>query len=274
MRKNQLKKKQMARRKNLRHRARLTITMLLGALLLVAVSGGFIFIYDYFVQTTHFQADRIVLTGLERLHRQQVLDIAGIGSGVNILAVNLTTVRKRLLNEPWIADATVRRKIPSEVSIHIQEQKPLAVFDISGGRRFLINVDGQVFKKPVAAETAAFPLVTGLTASDLPAPDVQRTRSLKAVMTLFQLAQKRNSPLPLKDIEKVVLDREIGITVVSRKANRAIRLGFGNYKKKVAVLGMLLDRIGKIKRFADVVFIDLFDVNRIVMTPVLHHSAD
>lgn len=268
MRKNQLKKKQTVRRNNVRRRAHLTIKVLLGVLVLMAVSGGFIFTYEYFIQTTHFQADRIIVIGQEQLSRQQVLDIAGIKYQVNILSVNLTTVRKQLLNEPWIADATVRRKIPSELSIHIREEKPLAVLEIPNGQRFLINVAGQVFKRADPSEVTTLPVVTGLTTSDLPTLRSRKTRSLQAVMTLFHLAAKKNSPLPLKKIKRVSLDREIGVTVFTTKENRTVKLGFGHYKKKVEVFGLLMDRLRKIQRFADVKLIDLFDVNRIVIRPV------
>jgi cell division protein FtsQ len=268
MRKNQLKKKQIARREHLKSRVRLTIKMLLTVLVLMAVSGVFIFIYDFFVQTTHFQARRIVITGQMRLTRQQVLNIAGIGPQVNILSVNLTTMRKRLLAEPWIKDAIIKRKIPSELSIHIREEIPLAVLALQNKQRYLINTSGQVFKRQKKSDAIDLPLVTGLTAADLPVPHVKRTDSFQAVMTLFRLGEKKNSPLPLKEIKKISLDREIGITVFTEKKNRTIKLGFGHYPKKIDVLGQLMARLRKIKRFSDVNVIDLFDTDRIVITPV------
>jgi cell division protein FtsQ len=269
MRKNQLKKKQIARRQSLRKRLHLTIKVLWGTLLLMAVSGVFIFIYDFFVQTTHFQASRIVVTGQHRLSRQQVLKIAGIAPKANILSVNLTTARKRLLADPWIADATLKRKIPSELSIHVREEAPLAVLKIQNGQRFLMNVSGRVFKRQDESDEHTLPLVTGLTAADLPASHTVRTDAFQAVMTFFQLAKKKGSPLPYEKIKNVVLDREIGLTVYAGDGNKAIKLGFGHLKRKMEVLGLLMARLPTIKRFSAVRVIDLFDTDRIVITPVL-----
>jgi cell division protein FtsQ len=247
---------------------RFTIKLLLTALVLMATSGIFVFIYDFFVQTTHFQARRIDVLGLQRLTRQQVLNIAGIGPKVNILSVNLTTLRKRLLAEPWIKDATIKRKIPSELSIQIREEIPLAVLQLQNNQRYLINTAGEVFKRQQKSDLIDLPLVTGLTAADLPIPPHRRTDSFQAVMTLFRLGEKKNSPLPIKEMQQVALDREIGITVVTGDKSRTIKLGFGHYQKKIDVLGRFMARLPKIKRFSDVRVIDLFDTDRIVITPV------
>ncbi len=273
MRENQLIKKKIARRNQFRNRVRLTTKMLVGTSILMAVSGAFIFIYDYFNQTTHFQARRITVSGLKRLDRQQLLTIAGIKEPVNILSVNLSVARKRLLAEPWIADATVRRKIPSELVIHIREEKPLAILEIVDGQCFIINGAGKVFKRTDNPESLYLPRVKGLEVSDLPAQGLPVTRSFQAVMTLFRLASKRDSLLPLSKIKNILLDREIGATVFLDKDNQAVKLGFGHYGKKIEVFGELMERLCKVRRLADVKVIDLFDIHRIVITPVLPHSA-
>ena len=146
-RKNRLKKNREVRRTLLRDRAVFTAKALLGAVALVAASGAFIFAYDYFTQSRHFQARQLVVTGMQRLNPQQVLEIAAVGPRTNILAVNLATTRKRLLAHPWIADVTVSRKIPSGLYLHIREEVPLALLDMGTGEGFLINIAGEVFKR-------------------------------------------------------------------------------------------------------------------------------
>jgi cell division protein FtsQ len=140
----------------------------LGALALVATSGAFIFAYDYFTQTRHFQARRIVVTGQQRLSRLKVMEIAGVGIQTNILSVNLTTTRKRLLADPWIAAATVSREIPSGLRIHIREEIPLALLEMGPGEGFLINPAGEVFKRRDDSDSDALPRVQGLDHADLP----------------------------------------------------------------------------------------------------------
>ena len=266
IRTNRFKENRPARRALFRYRILFAAKALLGALALVVVSGAFIFAYDYFTQTRHFQADQIVVAGTQRLTRQQVLEIAGVGPQTNILSVNLTTTRKRLLADPWIAEATVGREIPSGLHIHINEEVPLALLEMGTGEGFLINIAGEVFKRADGSDRITLPRVEGLDHADLPVADQPASEAFRAVMTLFRLAGKRNSPLPLAGIRRIRMDREIGATVYIGEDNRAVQLGFGRYREKCDALGSLLAHLRSDSRLTRYRVIDLFDVNRIVIT--------
>jgi cell division protein FtsQ len=265
-RKNRFKKNRAAGRSLFRDRAVRTARVVLGSLALLAVSGSFIFAYDYFTQTRQFQVRRVEVTGQQRLSRQQILEIAGIGKRTNILAVNLTTTRKRLLADPWIADATVSREIPSGLRFHIVEEKPLALLDMGSGGHFLINTTGTVFNRVDDPDPSNLPRVEGLNHADLPVAGRPDTKAFKAVMTLFALAGKKNSPAPLSAIRRIRMDRDIGATVIVGQENRAVKLGFGRYPEKVAALEQVMASLGKNGRLNHCRVIDLYDVNRIVIT--------
>lgn len=272
-RKNQFRKNRPASRALFRERAVFVARALLGALALVAASGAFILVYDYFTQTRHFQARKLVVTGQQRLSGQQVLQIAGVGPQANILSVNLATTRKRLLADPWISEVTVSREIPSGLHIHIQEEVPLALLDMGAGQGFLINVAGEVFKREDGSDSDPLPRVQGLDHADLPVSGRPASEAFRAVMTLFRLAGKKNSPLPLSGIRRIRMDREIGATVYTGEDNRAVKLGFGRYREKYAALAHLMARLSRDKRLTRYRVIDLFDVNRIVITLVSAGSS-
>jgi cell division protein FtsQ len=263
---NRFRKNKPARRALFRDRAIYAAKGLLGALVLIVTSGAFIFAYDYFTQTRHFQARRIVVTGQQRLSRLKVMEIAGIGMQTNILSVNLTTTRKRLLADPWIAAATVSREIPSGLHMHIREEIPLALLDMGAGEGFLINLAGEVFKRWDGSDNDALPRVQGLDHADLPVSGKPASEAFQAVMTLFRLAGEKNSPLPLSGIRRIRMDREIGATVYTGKDSRAVKLGFGRYPEKCKALGYLMSRLSRDSRLTRYRVIDLFDVNRIVIT--------
>jgi len=263
---NRFRKNKPARRALFRDRTVFAAKGLLGALVLVVTSGAFIFAYDYFTQTRHFQARRIVVTGQQRLSRLKVMEIAGIGMQTNILSVNLTTTRKRLLADPWIAAATVSREIPSGLHMHIREEIPLALLDMGAGEGFLINLAGEVFKRWDGSDNDALPRVQGLDHADLPVSGKPASEAFQAVMTLFRLAGEKNSPLPLSGIRRIRMDREIGATVYAGEDSRAVKLGFGRYPEKCKALGYLMSRLSRDSRLTRYRVIDLFDVNRIVIT--------
>lgn len=265
-RNNRFKKNTPARRALFRARVAFAAKGLLGALALAAASGAFIFAYDYFTQTQYFQARQIVVTGMQRFSRQQVMEIAGIGPKANILSVNLATTRKRLLADPWIAEATVSREIPSNLHIDIREEVPLALLDMGSDEGFLINLAGEVFKRWDGSNDDVLPRVHGLDHGDLPVSGMPASETFRALMTLFRLAAEKDSPLHLSGIRRIRMDHEIGATVYRGEDNRAVKLGFGHYPEKCKALGKLMPRLNRDSRLTRYTVIDLFDVDRIVIT--------
>lgn len=266
-RKNQKKAEKLARRARLRRRVAVTFSVLMGAVALMATSGAFIFAYDYFTQTQHFRAHRTMVTGHRRLSRQDVLKIAELGAQANILSVNLTATRKRLLANPWIAKATVSREIPSALHIDIVEELPLAFLDMGGGKGFLIDADGIVFKRKAHADGDTMIRVTGLSYADLPVTEKLRTKAFRSMMNLLRLVGKKDSPIEISRIRRIHMDHEIGATIYIGADNRAVKFGFSRYSEKCAALRQVMAWLGKDSRLARYQTIDLFDVDRIVITP-------
>ena len=265
-RRNRFKKKRPANRGVLRRRIGSGLRTLAGLLLLAATSAAFILAHDYFTQADQFTARQIEVTGIRRLSREQVLDIADIGKDANILSVNLATTRKRLLAEPWIAEATVSRDIPSGLTVNITEEQPLAFLEMEDAQGFLINAEGRVFKRQKAEGADGLPRVQGLSHADLPVAGQPATEAFESVMHLLTLAKTSDGPLSLPSIRRIQVDREIGITAVVDDANRAIRLGFGQYRQKREILAKIMVKIKKDSRLNAFRVIDLFDLDRIVVT--------
>jgi cell division protein FtsQ len=265
-RKNRFKKKRTVNRDLLRSRIGSGLRVLAGLLFLAATSAAFILAHDYFTQADQFTARQIEVTGIRRLSREQVLDLAEIGRDTNILAVNLATTRKRLLAEPWIAEATVSRKIPSGLELHITEEQPLAFLEMEGGQGFLINAEGRAFKRQRPGGPDDLPRVQGLSDADLPVAGQPATEAFEAVMRLLNLAAASDGPLSLPFIRRIQVDREIGVTVAVGEANRTIKLGFGQYRRKCDMLKKLLAKIENDSRLKTFRVIDLFDLDRIVVT--------
>jgi len=265
-RQNRFKKKSKATRTKLRRRLGSGLRVFAGLLLLAATSAAFILAHDYFTQADQFTARQIEVTGLRRLSREQVLDIADIGKDTNILSVNLATTRKRLLAEPWIAEATVSRDIPSGLTLRITEEQPLAFLEMEAGQGFLINAEGKVFKRQGPEGTDGLPRVQGLSHADLPVAGQPATVAFESVMRLLTLAESSDGPLSLSSIRRIQVDREIGITAVVDRTERAVKLGFGQYRRKCDMLKKLLAKMKNDSRLNAFRVIDLFDLDRIVVT--------
>jgi cell division protein FtsQ len=243
-------------------------SVVIAALLLV--SFVFIFSYDFLTQCDYFKAEKLVVTGMERLSEKQVLEQAQIKKGINIISLNLSMTRKRLLAHSWITEADVSRDLPTGISIRIKEHQPLAILDL--GRKFLINTSGEIFKEMEASDPDQLPMISGLEFSDINTRDKPRSMPFNAVMNVLELGQKCKSVLPYKLIKKVQVDREMGLTIYAFDRIKEIRIGYHDYANKYDRLKNILVHLKKRRGFSHLESIDLNNLNRIVVHPATMES--
>jgi cell division protein FtsQ len=285
-RKNYLKGAKAKQRFAFLRRFLIGFNVVAGLAALLATSCFFILIHDVITQCDHFKAQSLEIEGLQRLSAKQIVQQARVAKGMNVMAVNLSMVRKRLKAHPWIAEAEVRREIPSGIYIRIKEHTPLAIVELD--RKYIINEQGQLFKEWTTSDPDTLPLISGIKLADISVynktsvPDRGRltmqakpsqntrlnNRPFEAVMQVLFLGKKARSILPNRNIRQIRVDREIGITVEAFKQIKTIVLGYHNYPLKYAMLKNILTYRKQKRNFPDFDRIDLNNVNRIVVNPV------
>jgi cell division protein FtsQ len=241
-----------------------SIVKIASGLLMVAVmSFAFIFGYDLFTQSDYFQTKNLSVQGYGMLNKQDVINQAKLSPGLNIFSVNLTTTRKRLMAHPWISEAEVSREIPSGIHIHIREHDPLAIIDI--GRKFLLNKQGSIFKEWELSDPIDLPVVLGLSFSDLNVGTRSYNRPFNSIMTVFKLGAQGNSILANRDIQRIEVDKDIGLTVYAHSRLGALKLGYGNYPGKYQRLEEVLYYLKKKEKISNMRSIDLNNPDRVVV---------
>jgi len=238
---------------------------------LLLVSFLFMFTYDFVTQCDYFKAEGLTVTGAHRLTEEQVLQQSQINKGINILSVNLSRVRKRLLAHSWIEEAEVSRELPTGISIKIKEQQPLAILDL--GRRFIINAHGELFKEMDASDHCRLPVISGLEFSDINVRGESRSVPFDAVMKILALGKKPESVLPCRLIKRIRVDREMGLTIYAFDRIKAIKIGYDDYPNKYEMLRNVLFYLKKNGSFSQLESIDLNNLNRIVVNPAKIKSA-
>jgi cell division protein FtsQ len=237
---------------------------------LLLLSFVFIFSYDFLTQCDYFKAEKLVVTGMDRLSEKQVLEQAQIKKGINIISVNLSMTRKRLLAHSWITEADVSRDLPNGIHIRIKEHQPLAVLDL--GRKFLINSSGEIFKEMAASDPDQLPIINGLEFSDINTRDKPRSIPFNAVMSVLELGQKCKSVLPCKLIKKIQVDREMGLTIYAFDRIKEIKIGYNDYPTKYDRLNNILVHLKELPGLSHLESIDLNNLNRIVVHPTTMES--
>jgi cell division protein FtsQ len=270
IRRNTYKTRSQNRRGALLPRIWTTVRLALLAALFALFNLGLILGHDWITQTERLDIRTITVSGCHRLSPQAVKAQAGLTAAHNILAVNLTTTRKRLLAHPWIAEARVTRDIPDRLEIHIREHTCLAVLDL--GRRFLLSDTGRVFKELADDERADVPVVTGLTYTDLGLQADDPTPVLRAVLTLLQPRQRDAWKPIVARIRAIHADPALGLTVFLddpglAQGYRSVMLGFGDFDQKYATLTKIDAYLRNRLHDAGFQTIDLKNLNRIIVQP-------
>lgn len=140
--------------------------------------------------TSVFRVDHVVVRGHERLSTGEVLALVAGLRGQSLIGVDLAAYRTRLLDSPWVADAALRRLLPSTVEVLISERAPIGLGRI-GSRLYLIDERGTLIDE-YGPQYAAFdlPIVDGLAVEAAGGPTVDRPRAALAARLLAALADR------------------------------------------------------------------------------------
>ncbi|MCP4105029.1 MAG: FtsQ-type POTRA domain-containing protein [Desulfobacteraceae bacterium] len=216
---------------------------------------------------------------MNKISEKEIIEYAKVCKGINILSVNLSAARKKLLSHPWIAGVRVTRSFPSKINLIINEHKPLAILDLD--RNFILNTHGEIFSECAASDYETLPLITGLRYSDINIGKKHNSSvAFGAVMNILKLGQQPGSVIPNRLIKKIEVDRETGVTLQisnfpsfpvwnleTEGRSGRIRLGYNNYREKYNRLRYMLSYLKKERKFFNIDLIDLNDINRIVVNP-------
>ena len=145
-----------------------TTLVLLGSVALGVVKGGhleeaitgFNDARNAVANLAGFRITSVSMPGRKQLTQDEVLALGGVTGRSSLLFLDATTVRDRLIANPWIADATVLKLYPGHLTIEITERTAFARWQYQG-RLSVIADDGAVLEPYVARHFAALPLVVG-----------------------------------------------------------------------------------------------------------------
>jgi cell division septal protein FtsQ len=92
--------------------------------------------------------------------RIEALSEIPVGS-INLFAVDLTQLEKRLLAEPWIREVQLQKRFPQTLTIRAIYREPQAVMQREGGQLGYVDSDGEIFGRVTLMKSADLPLLTG-----------------------------------------------------------------------------------------------------------------
>ncbi|MFH1091866.1 MAG: FtsQ-type POTRA domain-containing protein [Pseudomonadota bacterium] len=226
------------------------ILVLLGGLSLGLVIG-----YRYLLNSDYLMVQKIILKGLNRVNRTEVITRIGLDKPSNMLALHLGEMAENVKSIPWVDYVAVTRKLPDTIIVDIKERRPRALINL--GAIYYLDDGGRPFKKIDPNEKAELPIITGFTMADFTQRPKYTRRDLDQVFALFEVLTERNDCFRLENISEVNFDPVRGLSIFTRENNVQVKIGWGEYRAKMKRLGRVLAHL-KIKgQGEDLVYFNL-----------------
>jgi len=171
---------------------------------------------------------RVEVVGAQRVSADEVRQVSGLAIGANLLRLDLGRAAQALAENPWIRSASLRRRWPASVEIAIEERRPAAAVDL-GGRLYLADDRGEIFKRASAQDGLDLPFLSGLSrarfVSDRAAVEAQILASLTLLADL--------APADLREASEVHWDPDLGVTLYLGPDAVAVHLGESDFEGKL-----------------------------------------
>lgn len=238
-------------------RLRRPAEIVLRTVLVVAVGVGAVAVgrlVERHVRTSPaFAVTEIALEGHVRLSEAQILATAGLARGQNVFDVAPEEVVRRLEAHPWIAEASVRRRLPGTYTIEVRERRAVALLAL--GDVFLVSDDGAVFKRVEDDDPIDLPVITGVDRDRFTRDRGFRTSVLLEVVAL--LHDYRGAGLWRREpIGELHVERDDGLSLYVGADATYVRLGHGPFRAKLRRLRTVLDELGERGARAAYVYLD------------------
>jgi cell division protein FtsQ len=118
-----------------------------------------------------FAARTIEVRGAAHVPRSQVLRIAAVTPDTNVFTLDADAAERRLERDPWIAEATVTKDLPSTLVIDIHERIAVAVAESDGVLR-LVADDGAFLETALPRDAIGMPSIVTADAEGVePSPE-------------------------------------------------------------------------------------------------------
>jgi cell division protein FtsQ len=240
-----------ARRRRLGQLAlRAAKVVLVGALVL----GAGAWVTHEMLGSRLLSVSHLVVRGNTRLSTDEVQMLLDGMTGQNILRVDFADFRKRLMDSPWVADATLWRVLPSTVGVEIVERTPMAIARFNQ-QLYLVDDKGIIIDE-YGPQYQAFdlPLVDGLVRSPSGAAETAVNPAGTAVTARFIEALRSDADLRKRVSQIDVSDPRDVIALLS-DGPTLIHLGDTKFVERLRTYLELAPTLAQ--QFADVDSVDL-----------------
>jgi cell division protein FtsQ len=141
-------------------RAHAVLRAAAGAALLGGLGVGGVYGWRAVARADALRIRELRFTGLAHASADELSALSPVKVGDHLFFADLGAVKPSLSRHPWVRSAEAHRSWPPAVVISVHERTAAALVDLGG--LYLVDDDGNVFKRAVAGDGLDLPVITGV----------------------------------------------------------------------------------------------------------------
>jgi cell division protein FtsQ len=230
---------------------------LVGVALVAGTSLGVAWVARQHITTSpRFAIAEIGVSGNEHRASAAIVAESGLAIGTNVFAADLDAAQAKVLGDPWIAEATLSRRLPGTILVHVTERKAGALAAL--GDTYVTTPEGEPFKKldPTdPADVTSLPLITGLRAEAMAEDHEGAARTIRRAIDLA--AEFERTPLARRlPLQEVHVEADGAFSLVVGKNAMQLVLGGPPFRRKLDQAVRVVAELDKRGAKADSIMLD------------------
>ena len=177
------------------------------------------------------RVQHIRVHGNQRVHAGEVAALLEGMTGQNLLAVDLDRWRSRLFASAWVADATLRRRLPGTIDVELRERVPMGIAR-AGTDLFLVDAAGTIIDEygPRYAD-CDLPIIDGIIVTPVSVPPaIDRPRGQLVSRLMSEL---RTRPELARRVSQIDAGNVHDVHVILGGDPAVIRLGDTQFAERL-----------------------------------------
>ena len=194
--------------------------------LVICLSIALLAGYRWVTTSTYFNLQEIQIKGNVQLSEQDIMDRAELKQGNNCLALNMSRIKARLLQEPWVKNVLVRRVLPDKLVIKLNEHQP-AYWLQKNDRLYYAESQGNIIAPVLPEGFVSLPLLS-----------IKKNREIQmqGLEVIHEWTVQRKLPFSMAEVAWVHFITDDILEFYLRDQGMALRLGTGQLEKNFQYL--------------------------------------
>ncbi len=240
----------------------------LGAFLMLVLFLLSVFVYAY--RSDKFNLHTVTFHGCKETSPKHLELVIRKNFPANILRIDLGQIKSRLEKEPWVRRVEIRRVLPSDLIIYVQERVPSAIVEFRG-ELMLADQDGIMLAQyDPKYGRLDMPVFKGVMGEDEEGYRMyQEQNAVRIRQGLLMLSEiESGSPQETKKISEVDISDPENIKVLLVNDTAEVFLGEKDYLKRFRTLMENMKQYQELKdQYTEIESIDLRMPDKIIYLP-------